>query len=107
MTWCVGRIKVLEAETATTNAAIRGSTPVEAAMLIASGTSKTVAPTLDTTRVNTEVSIPMSVNNKIGEIFPTKSRSQIAINSAVPEVWVAMPSGISPASKNTVRQSTA
>jgi hypothetical protein len=47
-------MKVFEADRATTSAVNRGSAPALIAMVMARGTSKTVAPTLDTTSVKIE-----------------------------------------------------
>ena len=76
------------------------------AMLTASGTSSTVAPTFDMTSVK---KVPRSATadwiTQIG-MSPTTSRVCSAIHFAVPLVSTASPSGIRLASRNTVLHET-
>ena len=77
------------------------------AIFTTSGTSSTVAPTFEITSVNPVANMAITVNRTTGETLPIKLRIARAIHAAVPVFSVAMPSGIRPANKKTVRQSTA
>ncbi len=70
LTWWVGRIKVFDAATATSKAAILGSALHWTAMFIASGIMSTVAPTFDITRVKKEVKKPRIKNRTKGVSAP-------------------------------------
>jgi len=84
-------MKVLEQATATIRAAIRGSTPALAAMFIANGIIKTVAPTLETTRVKNDVSTAMTVIRIKGETDPRPPVIVSARSLAAPVFSKAIP----------------
>ena len=92
---------------ATVKANIAGSAPTPKAILIANGTNKTVAPTLDITNVKMVAMI--AKNNCI----PHTGKPSITYNAtaakyaAAPDCSMAIPRGIKQASKNTVCQDTA
>ena len=90
----------------TTRAAILGSVWAAMAMLTTRGTRRTVAPTLEMTRVKMVESIPMTVKRTMGWTSPIVCRMAWAIHAAVPVFSVAIPRGISPARRKMVRQST-
>ena len=92
---------------ATVSANTAGLAPAPIAILTASGTSSTVAPTFDITRVKKVASTATAAwMTQIGMV-PTTLSVCSAIHLAVPEVSTARPSGISEASRNTVFQLTA
>ena len=92
---------------ATVSAKTAGLPPAATAMDTAKGTSNTVAPTFDITKVKTVAIIATpTCKPQIGQ--PSKSmRTCCAIQAAVPVVWTATPSGIRLANRNTVFQLTA
>jgi hypothetical protein len=106
-TWWVGIRKELDVAIATVRAKTAGLPPAPMAMFTASGTSSTVAPTFDMTRVkkvaNTATAAWMT---QIG-MSPTTDRTCSAIHFAVPVVSTASPRGMSEASRKTVFQLTA
>ena len=105
-TWWVGIRNELEVASATVNANTAGLAPAPIAILTASGTSNTVAPTFDITSVKKVASSATAAwITQIG-MSPTTSRVCSAIHFAVPLVSTARPSGIRLASRNTVLHET-
>ena len=106
-TWWVGRKKELEVARATVRANTAGLAPAPIAMFTARGTSSTVAPTLDITRVKKVARTAMaSCSTHVGTP-PSRDRVCSAIQAAVPLVSTASPKGIRLARRKTDFQLTA
>ena len=107
LTWWVGRIKVLEAEMATSRAAMRGSAPHWTARFMAKGIMSTVAPILEVTRVKNEVSPPKRTSRVKGVRMGAIQAARLSARKAAAPVFSkAAPRGMSPAKRKTVIQST-
>ena len=98
--------KEFEAASATVRANTAGFAPAPRAMLMASGTSSTVAPTFDISRVKAVVSTARAPCSTHSGTSPSRCSVSCAIQAAVPVVSTASPSGNRPASRNTLCQPT-
>lgn len=103
----MGRIKEFATHTAASSTRGRGSTPAIDAISITRGASKTIAPTLVMTNEKI-VDITPIIRTSRNTCLPSTMLIRFSARmEAVPVVCIAIPNGISPASKNTTFYSIA